>query len=187
MALLIVFFSPSTTEFPPLHLIRGYWRHVGLMRHICFIISRRGMIMVIDGVTSSLSSSVIGAYCSEIQWGAIRVRAEGPCCERYHGHLMGGKRNGLGVCVRVCLCVIPLRVRPMMTGLTVGALTECQSHFEQTTILAVQSLAAALCNTSIMCSVRRAVTVATETNMDAVEVTYLKYPGQNSLLSKHGS
>lgn len=58
MALLIVFFFPLSLapildkKSFPLHFIRGYWRHVGLTWHICFIISCPGMIMVIDTVTS---------------------------------------------------------------------------------------------------------------------------------------
>lgn len=55
--------------------------------------------------------------------------------------------------------LIPLCVMSMMAGLTVGALTECQSHFGQTTVLAAQSLA-----TSIIDSVGRAETVAVETH-----------------------
>lgn len=74
------------------------------MRHVCFIIFRRGMITVIDSVTSSLSSSVIGAYRSEIQQGAVRATAEGPHCERYRRHLMGVNCNGAGVRVHVCVC-----------------------------------------------------------------------------------
>lgn len=86
---------------PPLHFIKGYWRHVGLTWHICFIISCPGMIMVIDTVTSSPSSSVIGAYRSEIQEAAKRVGRGGGCrhSERYHGHLMDVNCRGTGMCV----------------------------------------------------------------------------------------
>lgn len=103
MALLIVvfFFSLSHSAplplryfFFPLHFIRGYWRHVGLTWHIRFIISCPGTIMVIDTVTSSPSSSVIAAYCSEIQEAQIRGVWGHRRSERYHGRLMGVNCRG---------------------------------------------------------------------------------------------
>lgn len=58
--------------------------------------------MVIDNVTSCLSPSVIGAYRSEIQEAAARVRAAAPRCERCHGCLMGANCRGVR---HVCVCV----------------------------------------------------------------------------------
>lgn len=60
------FFSPLIIFFHFILLedIEGY---AGLTRHIRFIISRGGTIMVIDTVTSLRSSSVIAAYCTGIQ------------------------------------------------------------------------------------------------------------------------
>lgn len=98
------------------------------MRHVCFIIFHRGMITVIDSVTSSLSSSVIGAYHSEIQQGAVGAGAEGLRCERNRGHLMGVNCNSEGMRESVCVCLsliwlVPLCVMSVMVGSTVGALT----------------------------------------------------------------
>lgn len=46
--------------------------------------------------------------------------------------------------------LIQLHVMSMIGGLTVGALTECQSHFGQTVLLSVWSLAPGASNTSII-------------------------------------
>lgn len=83
--------------------------------------------MGIDNVAPCLSPSVIGAYRSQMQEAAAWVRAAAPCCERYHGGLMGANcRGGSDICVCMCMCVvvggvsliwlIPLCVMSMMAA-----------------------------------------------------------------------
>lgn len=80
----------------PLHFIRGYWRHVGLTWHICFIISCPGMIMVIDTVTPPPPRH----QCLPC-WAPGCVRCDVCVCVcghshsgRYHGRLMGVNCRG---------------------------------------------------------------------------------------------
>lgn len=81
-----------------------------------------------------------------------RAGGGGRHSERYHGRLNGCKLQGhRRVCGYVSLMwLIRLCVMSMIGGLTVEALTECQSHFGPTALLSVWSLAWGASNASII-------------------------------------
>lgn len=110
MALLIVvfcFFSFCLIFFPPLYYFIGYWSHVGLTRHILFITSCRGAIIVIDTVTSFppliiCSRSLLAVWsrklCVCVFWTSSRL---------INGCKVRGCRHGLCGCMSV-IRLIPL-------------------------------------------------------------------------------